>query len=89
MTNVDSVARGLVDQFFAQCHPEAASALAHWHDTGELDRVTVSQLRLWAANRTLDVLARPSSSTPQRAAIINERHVLIDWLETQGHPALG
>ncbi|MEU6260947.1 hypothetical protein [Streptomyces sp. NPDC047043] len=88
MTTLDCVAKGLVDQFFAQCRPDAEPALARWRQRGELDRVTVSQLRLWAANRALEAFTRPSRGGPQQAAAVRERKLLIDWLEAHGHQAL-
>ncbi|MFF4259832.1 hypothetical protein ACFY1L_52705 [Streptomyces sp. NPDC001663] len=88
MTHLDSVAKGLVDQFFAQCRPDAELALVRWRQRGELDRVTVSQLRLWAANRALEAFTRPSSGAPQQAAAVRERQLLIDWLAANGHQAL-
>ncbi|MFI6663067.1 hypothetical protein ACIBL8_47195 [Streptomyces sp. NPDC050523] len=88
MPHVDSVATGLVDQFFAQCRPEAEPALSRWREAGELDRITVSRLRLWVANRALEALARPSSSPYERASAVRERQLLIDWLEANGHQDL-
>ncbi|MDC2960312.1 hypothetical protein [Streptomyces gilvifuscus] len=87
MTNVDTLAEGLVDQFFAT--GQAATAQAQrWTQTGELDRLTVSQLRLWAANRALDALARPTGAGPARATALRERDALIGWLEAHGYRAL-
>lgn len=87
MTNLDTVAEGLVDQFFAQ--GQAATAQAQrWMDAGELDRLTVSQLRLWAANRVLDALERPTSAVAARATALRERDALIGWLESHGYRAL-
>lgn len=88
MTNLDSVAKGLVDQFFIQCQPAVEQARDRWFEAGMLDRVTVSQLRLWAANRALDVLAQPSTAVGSRAAVLREREALLTWLETNGHEAL-
>lgn len=55
--------------------------------TGEIDRVTVSQLRL-RANRVLDALARPSSAGAARVAALGERELLIQWLDANGLRAL-
>ncbi|MFD8304464.1 hypothetical protein ACFV29_19265 [Streptomyces sp. NPDC059690] len=87
MTNLDTVAEGLVDQFFAQGQSATAQA-RRWTDTGELDRLTVSQLRLWAANRVLDAGARRTSAGAARATALRERDVLIGWLEAHGYRAL-
>lgn len=66
----------------------AKPALVRWRETGELDRVTVSQLRLWAANRALEAFTRPSSGSSRQAAAVRERQLLIDWLKANGHRAL-
>ncbi|MCL6673822.1 MULTISPECIES: hypothetical protein [Streptomyces] len=87
MTKLDSVAEGLVDQFFAQGQSATAQA-KRWTEAGELDRLTVSQLRLWAANRVLDAPAWPTGAGAARATALKERDVLIGWLEAHGYRAL-
>ncbi|MEW1648669.1 hypothetical protein [Streptomyces sp. NPDC091219] len=88
MTNLDSVAHGLVDQFFTQGLPVVTQPHTRWTQAQELDRVTVSQLRLWAANRVLDTLARHSGAATTRDTALRERELLITWLESNGYQAL-
>ncbi|MEU6539258.1 hypothetical protein [Streptomyces sp. NPDC047000] len=87
MTPTESLAHGLVDEFFAEFRPRHDKAEARWRDKGELDRVTVSQLRLWAANRALAALT-PGSPSEARARTRNERQLLGRWLTENNHRGL-
>ncbi|MDH6612878.1 hypothetical protein M2164_008513 [Streptomyces sp. SAI-208] len=88
MTILDSVAERLVDQFFTQGQPASATseqAHSRWRHTGQLDRITVSQLRLWATNRALEALTGPDNN---RTTILKERELLNEWLDLNGYQAL-
>jgi hypothetical protein len=87
MTPTESMAHGLVDEFFAEFRPRHGKAEARWRENGELDRVTVSQLRLWAANRALSALT-PGSSSAARARTRHERQLLGRWLAENNHAGL-
>ncbi|MFI6658944.1 hypothetical protein ACIBL8_25835 [Streptomyces sp. NPDC050523] len=87
MTTMDSQARDLVQMFFAQCEPIVADARAQWRTTGELDRITVSQLRLWAVDRAVYGAHAPYGAGRSRE--VQEWQILDRWLADNDHRDLG
>ncbi|MEV6111357.1 hypothetical protein AB0L59_02300 [Streptomyces sp. NPDC052109] len=79
MRDRDVRAHALIDEFFDHGMSLREEADARWRDSRELDQVTVTQIRLWAANRTLAAFA-PGWSAAVRSRIVAERDALEQWL---------
>ncbi|MGW2646276.1 hypothetical protein ACWC2T_15465 [Streptomyces sp. NPDC001393] len=83
MQDRDVQAHALIDGFFAQGLSLAGEAVDHWRAGGELDRTTVSQIRVWMANRTLAAFA-PGGSDALRTRLVAERTALERCLTDRG-----
>ncbi|MFJ4480253.1 hypothetical protein [Streptomyces xanthochromogenes] len=68
--------------------PASDQARARWIEAGELDQITVIELRMWDINRALDALTGTSGVTAAGAAALRERDMLTEWLHCNGYVAL-
>jgi hypothetical protein len=83
MDDRDFQAHGLIDEFFDRSLPVDDGAGPRWRENGQLDPLTVAQIRMWAANRTLAAF-RPGRSDTARALREVERNSLDRWLTDRG-----
>ncbi|MFF3915948.1 hypothetical protein ACFYZB_21115 [Streptomyces sp. NPDC001852] len=79
----DVQAHALIEGFFALGLSLAGESVDRWRAGGELDRTTVSQIRVWMANRTLASFA-PGGSEAVRTRLVAERTALERWLTDRG-----
>jgi hypothetical protein len=78
----DARVHSLIDEFFDHGMSLHEDAAARWRTSRELDRITVAQIRMWAANRTLAAFA-PGWSAALRDRVVAERDALEQWLAGQ------
>ncbi|MEU9476527.1 hypothetical protein [Streptomyces sp. NPDC048191] len=83
MRDRDARVHALIDEFFDHGMSLCEGAGARWRTSRELDQITVAQIRMWAANRTLAAFA-PGWSAALRARILAERDALEEWLTDHG-----